>query len=182
MKKAPRGRFIALCHSRWAVPVLAELSRDKGCKFVTLANRLGISRDSLTRTLGRLVEEGWVIRNPGYGHPMRPEYILTPEGRPLGAWCLRAVEIIRKLKTEKTIFRKWSLGVALALGEGHGRFSQLMEYLPGVTARALAMTLKNLEAEGLVERVVLDAYPPVARYRLTRRGKKLAPLFVRVPV
>ncbi len=23
---------------------------------------------------------GLVIRNPGYGHPLRPEYILTPEG------------------------------------------------------------------------------------------------------
>ena len=63
------GRFVALFHHRWAVPVLAELHRGAGgAKFVTLVNRLGIGRDSLRRTLAALIERGWVMPNPGHGH------------------------------------------------------------------------------------------------------------------
>ena len=67
----------ALLHHRWAVPILAVLHREKGAKFVTLGSRLGVSRDSLRRSLDRLTQQRLVRRNPGYGHPMRPEYVLT---------------------------------------------------------------------------------------------------------
>src|SRR5947207_13068422 len=69
---------IRLFHHRWAVPVLAELRRERGSRFVTLANRIGVTRDSLRRTLSALIDDGLVERNPGYGHPLRPEYVLTP--------------------------------------------------------------------------------------------------------
>ena len=64
--------------------MLAELERQRGARFVALANRLGVSRDSLTRTLGALIDAGFVARNPGHGHPLRPEYILTKRGVPVG--------------------------------------------------------------------------------------------------
>jgi len=171
------GRLVALLHHRWAVPVVAEVHRTSGARFVTLARRLGVSRDSLRRTLAALDAEGLVVRNPGYGHPMRPEYILTRQGRQVAPWCARAQRVVRALGAEDVAFRKWSLVVALALGEGNRRFSELRAFLPGITARALALALKNLQAAGLVERVVVDAYPPTPVYRLTRRGRRLAPLF-----
>ncbi|MGH2451320.1 MAG: winged helix-turn-helix transcriptional regulator, partial [Candidatus Limnocylindria bacterium] len=71
----------ALFHHRWAAPVLAELDRSRGSRFVTLSNRLALSRESLRRTLTALIDAGLVMKNPGYGHPLRPEYILTERGR-----------------------------------------------------------------------------------------------------
>ena len=66
-----------LSASRWAIPVLALLSREQGSRFVVIERRFGLSRNSLTRTLAYLREQGWVMPNPGHGHPLRPEYVLS---------------------------------------------------------------------------------------------------------
>src|SRR4249919_2574906 len=56
----------SLFHFRWSLPVLAELHRNGGAKFVTLSQRLGVGRETLRRTLDSLVDAGLVARNPGY--------------------------------------------------------------------------------------------------------------------
>ena len=53
--------LIVLFHHRWAVPILVEVYRTSGSKFVTLVKRLGASRDSVRRTLTALIEQNWVI-------------------------------------------------------------------------------------------------------------------------
>jgi len=64
-----------------------------------------------------------------------------------------------------------------ALAAGPRRFSELRELLPGVTARALTLALKDLVAVGLVERTVTDGFPPSTLYRLTAAAEPLlAPL------
>jgi DNA-binding transcriptional ArsR family regulator len=68
--------------------------------------------------------------------------------------------------------KKWSMPVLAVLG-GSMRFSELREALPGVTARAFALALKDLRAAGYVEREVVDDYPQTAIYRLTRAGSRL---------
>ena len=70
-----------LVHHRWALPVLGELYRDDGAKFVTLVHRLNVSKDSLARTLEHLRTLDLAVKNPGYGHPLRPEYVLTHKVR-----------------------------------------------------------------------------------------------------
>jgi DNA-binding HxlR family transcriptional regulator len=162
--------LIELFHHRWAAPVLAELLREKGTRFVLLANRLGVGRESLRRTLEALIASGHVARNPGYGHPLRPEYVLTASGRPVAQRCDR---LLAALGPRADVgLKKWSMPVLAALG-GSMRFSELREALPGVTARALALALKDLQAAGYVEREVVDDYPPTTIYRLTRAGAGL---------
>src|SRR3546814_10066312 len=77
---APDPLLVQLSGHRWLVPLLADLASRKGARFVELIHRLGLSRDSLTRTLQAAAALGWVRRNPGHGHPLRPEYILTEAG------------------------------------------------------------------------------------------------------
>ncbi len=167
------NRLVALCHHRWAVPVLAELQRSHGSRAVTLKNRLGVSRDSLRRTLEALMNREWVMRNPGHGHPLRPEYVLTPAGAEFGPWCVRLMTVLAALDAEETALRKWSMPVALALRSGRTRFSEVRALVPGMTARALTLTFKSLQREGLVERLISDGYPPATHYRLTPRARKL---------
>ena len=71
------GFLTKLVHHRWNIAIVAELHRSNGAKFVTLANRLELGHSTLKRCLNALIDLGLVRRNPGYGHPLRPEYLLT---------------------------------------------------------------------------------------------------------
>jgi DNA-binding HxlR family transcriptional regulator len=160
-----------LCHHRWALPVLAEIERTRGSRFATLSGRLGVSSESLRRTLRALIAAGLVERNPGYGHPLRPEYVFTTAGRRLGP---KAARLVARLNGyEETALKKWSLPVLAAL-DAPRRFSELRAALPGATPRAVTLALKDLSAVGLVRRTVTDDYPPAVVYELTDAARPIA--------
>ncbi|MER7243778.1 winged helix-turn-helix transcriptional regulator [Kribbella sp. NPDC000426] len=160
-----------LVHFRWAVPVLAELHRGRGGRFVNLTHSLGVSRESLRRTLTFLTEAGLIQRNPGKGHPLRPEYLLTDPQ--LGADAAVLTDLLADLGVTDLGLKKWSLPTLTLLTEQR-RFSELRRALPDVTPRALTLTLKDLEAAALITRTVTDAYPPATVYRTTTPGLQLA--------
>jgi DNA-binding HxlR family transcriptional regulator len=167
--------LIRLVHHRWSVPVLAVLAEERGARLVVLTSRLGVGRETLTRTLDSLIELGLVRRNSGYGHPLRPEYLLTEEGSRLAPSCARLLSVLEEHGLADVALRKWSLPVLAAL-DGDSRFSELCVTLPGVTSRALALALKQLAAAGLVEREIVEAFPPATVYRTTREGHPLREL------
>ena len=168
------SHLIELVHHRWAVPVLAALHRDHGAKFITMVNGLGVSRDSLGRTLRALVTAGLVVKNPGYGHPLRPEYILAPRGKGAGALAALLVRALRG--RSDALYKKWSLPTLAVLSAEVTSFNAIKRALNGATSRAVSLTLKDLEAEGLIRRLVEDAHPPTVSYKLSRTGRTLAPL------
>lgn len=175
-RKPPRGSLEDLFHHRWSVPAIATLhALGGGAKFVTLQSALGVSRDSLSRTLNALIVGGLALRNPGYGHPMRPEYLLSTTGRRLGPICSRLMSQLARLDLEKIGLRKWSLPVVHAIWRVGGRFNGIRAALTGATPRALATALRDLQDAGLVTRYLVDDDPPRTEYSLTRRGKLLAP-------
>jgi DNA-binding HxlR family transcriptional regulator len=151
-------RLSALVHHRWTLPILAELYRDDGCKFVTLVNRLSVSRDSLSRTLEHLQTLGLAVKNPGYGHPLRPEYVLTPSGQLIGSDALELMNHLHDLGITEVALKKWSLPVTLAVHTGFERFSTLLEVFPGLTSRALTLALRDLETSGLIQREADSTY------------------------
>jgi DNA-binding HxlR family transcriptional regulator len=168
--------IISLFHHRWAVPVIAEVGRTRGSKVITVLHALGVARDSLRRTLLALAEQQLVVRNPGYGHPMRPELVLTPDGERIAAACLEIVRETQALAVEDLAFQKWSLPVLAALADGAGRFGELKTALAGISPRALTLTLKDLAESGLIVRSVVDGYPPTTVYALTPKAHRLAAL------
>ncbi len=157
-------RLRTLFHHRWNLPVLAEIHRTAGTRFVVMVNRLGVSRDSLTHTLDALIAARWVRRNPGYGHPLRPEYILAKSGSRIAPHCQNLLEELQSRQAEDIGLRKWSMPVLLMIAEGEGHFAELKSALPGITARALSLALRDLQEASLIDRVVLDQYPPTTRY------------------
>lgn len=171
--------LVELFHYRWAVPILTELHHQRGSRFVTLARMLGLSRETLRQTLASLIEGGLVVRNPGYGHPLRPEYVLTDRGWAVAEACGPLLAALRRRHLEDVGLKKWSMPVLAALTQEPRRFSELRLDLAGISPRALTLALKDLENAGLVERRVTDDYPPATVYRLTRRGRPLADLLGR---
>jgi DNA-binding HxlR family transcriptional regulator len=168
--------LVALFHNRWSVPILAELHRQRGSRFVTLARTLGMSRESLRRTLAALIDGGLVGRNPGYGHPLRPEYVLTTRGDRVAARSWPLVELLKERGLEEVGLKKWSMPVVFALSAEPLRFSELRERLEGISPRALTLALKELEAAGVVVRRVTGDYPPATSYSLAADARRLASL------
>ncbi|WP_164529385.1 winged helix-turn-helix transcriptional regulator [Sphingomonas koreensis] len=163
-----------LSASRWAIPVLALLSREQGSRFAVIERRFGLSRNSLTRTLAYLREQGWVMPNPGYGHPLRPEYVLSDAGRAIGAACERIEGVRIRLGLEAPDLSRWTLPVAGGLEDEWTRFNALQTRLAPVTPRALSLTLQAMIGQDLVRRRLEDRFPPVPLYGRTGRGAELA--------
>jgi DNA-binding HxlR family transcriptional regulator len=68
---------------------------------------------------------------------------------------------------------KWSVLVVGSLDEGPLRFSELKRHIEGISQRMLTLTLRNLERDGLVTRLVTPTIPPRVDYELTRAGRSL---------
>jgi DNA-binding HxlR family transcriptional regulator len=166
----------ALGHHRWSLPILAELERQGGSKFITLVRRLGANQASIRQALDSLIEMGLVVKNPGYGHPMRPEYILTDRGVAPAKTAGRLLGSIVDEEERRVIGNKWALPALHAIGEGATRFSQIRARLRNITQRALAQCLKDLQNANLVERKVSSAYPPAVTYALSTEAELLVPL------
>jgi DNA-binding HxlR family transcriptional regulator len=59
---------------------------------------------------------------------------------------------------------------------GPQRFSQLRRAMPTITQRMLTRQLRELEADGLVQRTVYPQVPPKVEYALTAIGASLQPI------
>ncbi|GCE15397.1 winged helix-turn-helix transcriptional regulator [Tengunoibacter tsumagoiensis] len=68
---------------------------------------------------------------------------------------------------------QWTPLVFYALEEDTMRFSQMLKRISGISTKMLSQTLRALERNGLVQRVVYPVVPPVVEYSLTPLGQTL---------
>ena len=83
--------------------------------------------------------------------------------------------------TEQTldlIAGHWKAMVIYWLLKGNRRFNQLQRDLSGISHRTLAKQLRELEADGLVERHDFSENPPRVEYRLSALGQSLEPILL----
>jgi DNA-binding HxlR family transcriptional regulator len=73
------------------------------------------------------------------------------------------------------VLDRWSLQVLDELCERPARFSVLRRSIPAVTQKSLTATLRRLERNGVVERVLLSTRPVAVEYRITPLGKTIRP-------
>jgi DNA-binding HxlR family transcriptional regulator len=78
----------------------------------------------------------------------------------------RAIELVGK---------RWTGAILLVLLDGPLHFSGIRQLVPELSDRLLSERLKELEAEGIVERRVLDGSPVRVEYSLTAKGGALEP-------
>ena len=165
----------SLGERRWALPVLAALAAEGGSsRFVLLLNRLGCARSALVSALEHLSKQGWIERNPGHGHPLRPEYLLTAKGAVIATQATEIEAVAAILGLEPKAFQRWTLPLTFELRASARRFTQLKTQLAPATPRALSLTLKQMMGHDLVSRAVVDDFPPAPHYDLTQRGRVLA--------
>jgi DNA-binding HxlR family transcriptional regulator len=153
---------VAAC---WGAPL-------KGLKHATLLHRLEVSREALGRALASGLDQGWLMPNSGVGHPLRPEYLLSPAGLRIGPECARVLRVLEKLGATDLGLNKWSLPVLAAVASGYRRFSELRRVLPEATPRAISIALQDLADAGLLTREVRETFPPSSVYVPSLVGRR----------
>ena len=98
-----------------------------------------------------------------------PEKVKRPRYTPHSA----AIDVEAALKL---LEGRWKLVILFHLFDGQvQRFSDLEKRIDGISQKMLAQQLRQLEADGLVERTAYDELPPRVDYRLTPWGQALCP-------
>jgi DNA-binding HxlR family transcriptional regulator len=76
----------------------------------------------------------------------------------------------------KILEGRWKLVILFHLFGGKVlRFSDLERAIPHVSQKMLAQQLRQLEADGMIRRIVHPQVPPKVEYRLTDWGQSLCP-------
>ena len=79
-------------------------------------------------------------------------------------------------ETADLLERRWQLSILYAALTGALRFNEFADAVAGISPRMLSERLRDLEAAGLVHRNVSPSSPPTVEYRLTNKGRRLAPI------
>jgi DNA-binding HxlR family transcriptional regulator len=91
----------------------------------------------------------------------------APQSTHAVAGCAPARDVMSRVGA------KWSMLVAVLLGDGPLRFNELMRAAGDVSQRLLSLTLKRLERDGLVSRSETPTVPPRVDHALTALGQSL---------
>lgn len=83
----------------------------------------------------------------------------------------RSIELIGK---------RWSGAILAAMLDGATRACDIRAAIEGLSDRLLTERLRELEDEGIVQRSVSDARPPIVSYELTAKGQSLEPVIASI--
>ncbi|WP_084659077.1 winged helix-turn-helix transcriptional regulator [Thermogemmatispora onikobensis] len=103
-----------------------------------------------------------------FSTPSRPQQ--QQPLRPITQLCPRyehAMQILGK---------RWTGLLIASLLDGPRRFGELTTIVGGLSDRVLSERLRELEQEGIVERVVYPHIPVRVEYQLTEKGRALKPV------
>jgi DNA-binding HxlR family transcriptional regulator len=69
---------------------------------------------------------------------------------------------------------KWKLLILFHLGPAKRRFGELRRLVSGVSEKMLIQQLRELQADGVIERIDFKEIPPKVEYAVTPLGRSLA--------
>ena len=162
--------LVKLTSRAWCLSILTQMDRGTPGRQAALLSATGAGRTAFRQSLDHLISIGLLERNPGHGHPLRPEFRLTAEGAE-AARVAHNVESLVKHRTEQNLLRRaWSLPI-LAASRTPLYFGEIKESLPRITDRSLSQSLKLLEDHRWLRRNVdVSERPLRAKYQAALTG------------
>jgi DNA-binding HxlR family transcriptional regulator len=76
--------------------------------------------------------------------------------------------------------KRWTGLILDSLMYGPRRFCELTSSVEGLSDRVLSDRLRELELEGVIERIVYPQIPVRVEYRLTKKGQALSPVIAAI--
>ncbi|SIT23799.1 transcriptional regulator, HxlR family [Filimonas lacunae] len=89
--------------------------------------------------------------------------------------------IVTKCPVTFTLFKmggRWKPLVFYQLTGGIKRYGELKRAIPAISEKMLFQTLKELEADGIIIRTVIENKPQHVEYSLSVSGNDLRPVFI----
>lgn len=71
---------------------------------------------------------------------------------------------------------KWKPVILYCIANGVDRFGAMQRAVPGITKQMLTKQLRELEADGVISRLVYAEVPPCVDYALTDVGRTVLPI------
>ncbi|MEQ8745595.1 winged helix-turn-helix transcriptional regulator [Pyruvatibacter sp.] len=166
--------LVNITSKAWSLKILACLDAGVPGRQALLVAAIGASRSSFTSSLNHLVQLGMLERNPGHGHPLRPEFRLTATGKKAAAMAGRIVKAVPDDNAFAVVRRSWSVPV-LALTTTPKRFTAIKSGLTPITDRALSRSLVVLEETNWLKRDIdLFRRAPVPVYHAVNTGQEIS--------
>jgi DNA-binding HxlR family transcriptional regulator len=166
--------LVKLTSRAWALDILAQLHAGVPGRQATLLAATGAGRTAFGASLQHLMALGLVARNPGHGHPLRPEFVLTEDGKAASALAHRVLQAVPDAGQAGLLRKSWTVPV-LALAAQPLRFSGLKAGLGAITDRALSTSLQRLEAQEWVAREIdLSQRVPFPVYHAVNAGGEIS--------
>ena len=157
----------------WSLKILALMHTGTPGRQAALIAACGAGRTAFAQSLSHLVDLGLVERNPGYGHPLRPEFRLTSLGIAVAKMAARIEGAVIEPAEQILLRRTWTVPV-LSVLQTPRYFGEIKRELGVVTDRALSQSLKHLQEQRWIERKVdVDFRPPRPRYLLGTIGAQI---------
>lgn len=78
--------------------------------------------------------------------------------------------------TFQLIGKKWTVLLIRDMTRGLKRFNQFLASIAGLNPKTLAIRLKEMEKNGIIERKIIASSPVHTEYLLTEKGKALWPI------
>jgi DNA-binding HxlR family transcriptional regulator len=161
--------FVNITSRAWALPILASLHAGVAGRQATLLAATGASRTAFAQSMDHLIKNGLLERNPGYGHPLRPEFRLTQLGKEAAA-IAEKVQRVSSQDDQSLLRKSWTLPVLTSL-QTPSHFNDIKRNLQTITDRALSQSLKSMEVRDWVHRSVDEtARPPRSIYSAVNTG------------
>lgn len=161
--------FVNITSRAWALPILSSLYVGIAGRQAPLLAATGASRTAFAQSMDHLIENGLLERNPGFGHPLRPEFRLTTLGKEAAAIADKICRVASE-DDQSLLRRSWTLPVLTSL-QTPSHFSDIKRNLNTITDRALSQSLKSMESRNWVHRSVDGSVrPPRSIYSAINTG------------
>lgn len=157
----------------WALKILALLDSGVPGRQAPLLAATNASRPAFATSLYHLVDLKLLEKNPGHGHPLRPEFRLTPQGVIAASVAGQIINAAPDEEAFAILKRSWSVPILVIAGTPT-RYSTIKNGLGNITDRALSQSLYFLEESDWLERKInvseRTAFPT---YHAIKKGAKI---------
>lgn len=168
--------LVNISSKAWALKILALLDSGVAGRQAPLLAATKATRPAFAASLKHLTELNLLEKNPGHGHPLRPEIRLTPQGIEAAAMAGRVISAAPDDAALAILKRTWSMPI-LAIARGPTRYSAIKTRLGRITDRALSQSLYFLEERDWLAREMnvsnRVAYPT---YQAIEKGAEISRL------